>query len=92
MVAPAWITALMISMPSHIDRVARSHSANISSSPGANPNRLVLVVAVLILAGMAGARNYRLEIGRNGQPRRFLPGIQAIADHSQRENLLAVFL
>jgi hypothetical protein len=31
-----------------------------------DPNRLVLVVALLILAGMAGAWNYRLEIGRNG--------------------------
>jgi hypothetical protein len=31
-----------------------------------DPNRLVLVVAVLILAGMAGAWNYRLEIGRDG--------------------------
>jgi hypothetical protein len=29
-------------------------------------NRLILVVAVLILAGMAGAWNYRLEIGRQG--------------------------
>jgi hypothetical protein len=29
-------------------------------------NRLILIVAVLILAGMAGALNYRLEISRNG--------------------------
>jgi hypothetical protein len=29
-------------------------------------NRLILVLAVLILAGMAGAWNYRLEIGRDG--------------------------
>jgi hypothetical protein len=29
-------------------------------------NRLILVVAVLILAGMAGVLNYRLEIGRDG--------------------------
>lgn len=31
-----------------------------------DPNRLILVVALLILAGMAGAWNYRLEIGRDG--------------------------
>lgn len=31
-----------------------------------DPNRLILVLAVLILAGMAGAWNYRLEIGREG--------------------------
>jgi len=31
-----------------------------------DPNRLVMVVAVLILAAMAGAWNYRLEIGRDG--------------------------
>lgn len=31
-----------------------------------DPNRLILVVAVLILAAMAGAWNYRLEIGRDG--------------------------
>jgi hypothetical protein len=31
-----------------------------------DPNRLILVLAVIILAGMAGALNYRLEIGKEG--------------------------
>jgi hypothetical protein len=31
-----------------------------------DPNRLILVLAVIILAGMAGAWNYRLEIGQEG--------------------------
>jgi hypothetical protein len=31
-----------------------------------DPNRLILVLAVIILAGMAGAWNYRLEIGKEG--------------------------
>jgi hypothetical protein len=33
---------------------------------GIDPNRLMIVLAVLILAGMAGAWNYRLEIGTEG--------------------------
>lgn len=33
---------------------------------GVDPNRLIIVVAVLILAGMAVVWNYRLEIGRDG--------------------------
>jgi hypothetical protein len=31
-----------------------------------DPNRLIIVLAVLILAAMAGQWNYRLEIGRDG--------------------------
>ncbi|WP_407194619.1 hypothetical protein [Bradyrhizobium sp. STM 3566] len=31
-----------------------------------DPNRLILVLAVIVLAGMAGAWNYRLEIGKEG--------------------------
>ena len=31
-----------------------------------DPDRLILVLAVIILAGMAGAWNYRLEIGKEG--------------------------
>lgn len=31
-----------------------------------DPNRLILVLAVIILSGMAGAWNYRLEIGKEG--------------------------